>query len=318
MTELKTKINEIIDDIKGRIRNPLILSFILVWLYQHWSLLYQMLTINVALPVESRLSLFKKYIEDHSGWYGMIGSPLIWSFISLACYYVIAIAAQAIKIYLGKRLNAFMLAKVDIGSFALKTELSEEKDNLKRVRKDLETNQVLLNSLAIERDSLDEKLQSVMKELNDKTRSLNFSENNILSNKNFQAKFEEVILFLLSQYADIKQEHIRRQEFHSNYFKVLNGSWSIHKNLLFSRNSGNTQNLKFNNEKVLQLSDDNYGDIFDFRFDKQYHILNFTIHINKDSNPLNQKKEKYVLIQINVDEFIGFCDMQFSHLKRHD
>lgn len=312
------KLEEIMDDLKGRIRNPLILSFILVWLYFHWSLLYKILTFNNAIPVESRLSLLTKYVSDNGKWCGMIGKPLLWSFISLAFYYIIAIAAQAIKIYLGKRLNAQMLARVDTGSWAFKTELSDEKKNLKRVWKELDETRLSLNNLSIENTSLEDRIIELEKDLSGKNRDLDLIRKNIKYNENFQENFEKTLLFLLAEHAQINQEHIRKPEFHTNYYRILNGSWSIHKNPMFSRNTGNTTNLKILNEKVMQLTDEIYGEISEFKFDKQYHILNFTIHTNKDASRINQKWEKYNLIQITIDEFIGFCDSHFCHLKRHD
>lgn len=154
MSELKSKVNEILEDLGGRIRNPLILTFILVWLYYHWTLIYQILTIDNSSPIEFRLGIFKSYIKQNRGWCGMIGIPIFWAFIALPVYYVIGIAAQGIKVIFAKRLNAYMLAKIDTGNFALKTELELEKSNLMKVNKELEMTKQANASMVAERGDI--------------------------------------------------------------------------------------------------------------------------------------------------------------------
>lgn len=120
MTDFKNKIDEIINDMKGRFRNPLILSFSLVWLYYHWRFVYEILTVDRQISVGIRGDYFKQYILDQ-GWSGMVGHPIIISFFSLICYYVIGVIAQFINFWLGKRLPAAVMAKFDTAKYELKT-----------------------------------------------------------------------------------------------------------------------------------------------------------------------------------------------------
>lgn len=127
MNDLKDRIDEILADFKGRFRNPLVLSFLLVWAYYHWRLVYEIFTVDNGIAVGIRADHFETYIHQE-GWSGMIGYPLFFSVVSLVSFYLIGAAAQFIKLWLGKRLPASILAKWDKGTYDLKTETDKYKE----------------------------------------------------------------------------------------------------------------------------------------------------------------------------------------------
>jgi hypothetical protein len=130
MNSLKDRIDEIIADLNGRFRNPLILTFLLVWLYYHWVFIYEIATIDHKIIVFQRKAYFQAYVKGQ-GWCGMVGYPILVAVGSLISFYLIGVFAQFIKLWLGKRLPAAILAKYDTGKYELKALTEKYKTKVK-------------------------------------------------------------------------------------------------------------------------------------------------------------------------------------------
>ncbi len=309
MAEVKEKINEIMDDLRGRIRNPLILSFILVWFCFHWDLIYSILTIDLSIPLASRLEIMKDYMRSEAGWRGMIFKPLGWSFVSLVSYYLIAIAAQGIKVLVAKRLNAALLAKIDTGSFALKSELKAEKNYSKKLNQELEREKTTLASYQTEKEKTDMQVTHLRTQLHNAERERDEFKNNVLSNKQFIESFEQSLLFLLAKAKGLDLIHFNRQELLKSHYKIISGNWDVFSSQIYTKNSGTSNYFVFDNDKALDRSGSTFGNIIDLSYDKGYGLVSFTI--NKGN-----VNEKFHLIRLHEDEMIGFWDNQFVHFKR--
>lgn len=304
----KEKFDEIVSDFGGRVRNPLIGSFILVWLIQNWNIIFIFFNLDSRFSFGEKLTILR-YCLDYLGWKGLIGYPLANAFISLICYYFIGVLSQLIKV--GARSLNGLVGKLDMTDFVPRAEFKKEIAHSKTLKKEL----AVVND---ENKSLIDFKHNAQQEYNIIARRLDEAERNILSNGGFQKNVEETLLFLLSKYASINQENIKKPQIHPNYYNVLNGSWNFHRNSIYSKDSGPTNGYKIFNDKVVELTGEEYGEIIEFNFDRQYKMLTFTIHKNKDQIRLNQKWEKFNLFQLTVNEFIGFSDNQFCHIKRHD
>lgn len=149
METFKDRFEDLLDDFKGRVKNPLILSFILVWFYQHWRLVYQFFTIDSKFPFLGRIKMFDVYIKGY-GYKGLIVDPLMFAFGSLIVFYVIGIAAQAIKLFVGKRLSAALFAKYDTGSYEIKANSDRYKREYKRYK--LETDKLVEQSVTLKEE----------------------------------------------------------------------------------------------------------------------------------------------------------------------
>ncbi len=303
MSDIKEKFTEVMQDFGGRIKNPLIATFILVWLYQHWTLVFRLFNTYENFSVEEKLFLAKIYIT-HYGFCGMIIHPLITSFGSLICYYLIGILAQLIKIG-GRYLNS-LIAKLDNPNFVPRTELKKEEAYSKTLKREL----IKAND---ENKDLIEFKHNAQQEYGAINRKLQNAESNILSNSNFQRNFEEIMMYLLHRAKSVPETNIRPSELHDNYFKVINGSWIFYTNQMFDKNRGTSHNYKINDSKVSNLNNEHIGEIFDLKFDKQYRILEFVMMHHHPS-----KKDQYYMIEISPDEWLGFCNAQYCHIKRHD
>jgi hypothetical protein len=132
MSSFKDTFKEVLEDFGGRIKNPLITSFILVWLYHHWLLVYTLFSFN-SYSFLSRVH-FLVYYSTNEGFCGMVLCPLGWAFVSLGLYYFIAVMAQLLKILIGIRFNAAIITLFDKGNYVTKTvhnKLKKEKNELK-------------------------------------------------------------------------------------------------------------------------------------------------------------------------------------------
>lgn len=128
----KEKFQEILDDLGGRFKNPLILSFIIVWGFQHWELIFIIFNFDKDFLLDDKIFKIKEYISDKK-FNKLFLIPLGYSFASLTLFYLIGITATAIQIWIGKRLMAATLAWSDRGRYELKT----ISDKYKRQSKEL-------------------------------------------------------------------------------------------------------------------------------------------------------------------------------------
>ncbi len=313
MAEIREKINEIMEDMGGRIRNPLILSFILVWLYFHWQLIYLVLTMDSTLPVASRLGSVKIYINEHNNWCGMIGIPLLWSFVSLCLYYLIAIAGQAIRILFGKRFNAFMLYKIDKGAFALKTELDLERKKNNKLQNELNKVKDSSNSLVTENSDLENENGQLSSELNKISGEYERAKTHVYNNEKFIERHQNTLVALLARSKQVKDVAIPRAEVLRNHFSVINGNWNgLYGNFL-PQNSGNALNLIIDHESVLDYQGQEVGTMEDFSFEKSLNLVEFKLKKTKDNIV---SVDQFYLIIINRDEMIGLYNKDFVSLKR--
>lgn len=139
MSTFKDKFKEVLEDLGGRIQNPLITSFILVWLYKHWLLIFVIFSFG-EFPLVAKAHYLLTYIKLQ-GLCGMVLSPILYSFYSLSVYYLIAIMAQLLKLLIGTRLNAAVITMFDKGKYIQKSEydkVKRDKQELKNANEQLE------------------------------------------------------------------------------------------------------------------------------------------------------------------------------------
>ncbi|MBI3517973.1 MAG: hypothetical protein HY062_01265, partial [Bacteroidetes bacterium] len=96
----------------------------------------------------------------------MIFIPLVLAFVSLIIFYLIGVAAQGIKLWLGKRLPAELMAKYDTGTYELKSVSDTYKRRNKQYLNDIREIQDQLN-LKIEQADNDYKQIESLTNLND-------------------------------------------------------------------------------------------------------------------------------------------------------
>jgi hypothetical protein len=313
MVTLRNKVNEIISDMSGRIRNPMILSFILVWLYFHWQLVYLLFTMDTALPMSNRLVSLRTYIADHNNWYGMIGKPLIWSFISLAAYYLIAIVGQAIRIFVGKRLNAHMLSKVDRGAFALKIDLEELRKRNDSLIKELNEVNDSLARYVSDNSKLKTKNDGLSIDLSRITNEYETAKSNILNNPKFIEHFSNTLVVLLGRANKVDGITNRKGEVLKSHFSVINGNWKGLYGGFLPQNSGTVFDVIVHNEMATDFQGNELGSIEDFSFDRGLSLINFKLKRTKETPP---RYEAFYLILIHSDEMIGLYNDNFISFKR--
>ncbi len=306
MSEFKDRIDEIMTDLKGRIRNPLILSFILVWMYFHWRFLYQGFSLDDEFGIDERLRRLEGYVTC-KGWYGMVGKPLWVSFVSLIVYYLIAIVAQLAKVG-GKYLYAWIFAKIDPNEFVLRTELEIEKKHSKTLKAQLDK----ANSEAIEltdfKDNVDDQMEKLLSQINTLKDELEKAKHNVNYNRSFKDKFETTLAYLFAQTQSINIQS-PLQDLEKDNFSIINGRWRITASNFLGQKSGTLTELSIDENEVRAYDNSNYGKISKLVYDHKYNLLNFVI-VRKESN------EIYQLIRINKDEFIGFKNKEFTVFEK--
>jgi hypothetical protein len=310
MSEIKDKVQEIFDDLKGRIRNPLVLSFILVWLLYHWRFVYILLTMG-QFSVDERVDALNRYIVEHDGTIGMLWIPLAWSLVSLALYYLLAIIGQGIKIFFGKRLNAHLLAKADMGNYALKSELDTKERILKRTSDDL----VKANSIIVNFNTQKEEIEVKLKKA-EESHGRAISENerlsgNMRASDNYIKQYKHTLLYLLARTKNITSPAVDH-DIVKDHFRPISGNWEAISGMHISDGSGSVKNYYIKDNEVSNRDGTVIGSVQELIFDRKNYILSFKIKHNDQAN-----QSQFHIIRVNEDEWVGFQDSSFVQFKRY-
>jgi hypothetical protein len=308
METFKEKLDDLLDDYKGRIKNPLILSFILVWVYQHWRLLYQFWAIDTKIPFSGRIHLFNIYINEN-GFCGMILNPLFFAFVSLASFYLIAICGQAIKAFIGKKLAYSVLQKITPSDYVLKSEKSKVEKDLELLKMELVKQKENNKRLTIAETEYNRQLslehslyEGVIKELKE-------VKSNIAYNIHFKEKIVDSILYLIaSNDGDGHENRIYFPDKKQFIQPFLNGSWKIYIYNSIGGNNTESYGLILKDGTIFSRNGQNIGEISDFTMDVKYNIITMCIFLEESKNNNNNLREDgdfYHLLKINNNELIG-------------
>lgn len=302
---MKEKFDEILDDVKTRIKNPLILSFILVWLYYHWAFVYELITIDVAIPFNSRSSVFRHYVNEQ-GWNGMVGKPIGVAFLTLIIYYLIAIASQLIKVLVGKNLYAAIFSRLDKANYVSVTELEIEKKHNKILKEQFE-------KANKENIGLMEYKSENENTVNKLSREINELRININHNLEFRKEFEFTMLILLAKAQGITTQE--KQETIIDQLDILNGNWKVyHNKTMMQKGTGTLEHLVFKDNVVTNFEGQDYGLLRNMTIEKKTKFYKFSID---RSIAIANKTDQYNLIRVNRNEFIGFRNDEFCYLERN-
>lgn len=91
-------LKEIYNTIPERLRTPPVISFIVIWIYMHWHLIFLYYNFDSGLTYEEKHSLLLKYINDNGGKTGMFWKPLFWTLISILIYFGVSIIIKGFSI----------------------------------------------------------------------------------------------------------------------------------------------------------------------------------------------------------------------------
>ncbi len=184
------RVKDILNELTGRFRNPLIFTFTLIWLYFHWSFIYMFFQAETSISSIIRIDYLKNYTREQ-GWLGMVGSPLFWSFVSLISFYLIGTAAQIIQLFLGKWLPTKLLGNLDKRKYEYKFISDNLRKQVIELKKEIDSHKSNLEINDAELTSLSKKQQERLTESNQKIGELNATISTLqLDNQEFKNQLE--------------------------------------------------------------------------------------------------------------------------------
>lgn len=308
---MKEKIDELLSDFKGRLKNPLILTFIIVWLYNHWDLVYWILTVDNKISVYIRTEKILSYIEKEN-FYGMILCPLIMSFLSLIMYYLIANSAQFIQVWVGKRLNAAMLVRSDKGKFVEREILNKANNRIKELNYQITKLSAEINLIKEEKEGKERYLELIQDEKNKVDVELLKIKKNIEYNITLKQDIIKPLVFLLGKVNEVNVNGITTNLLKKDY-SVLQGSWDIYDYQNISNDIYSLISINIEEKEVSYFNEREYGVLTGIELDYATSIVNFKILRQEKTM---QVSESYHVIQINKDEFIGIMNNSYITIKR--
>lgn len=135
---MKEQLQEIYDGLQERLKSPFLVTFVLVWSIQHWRLIFILLTFDSDLNQGHKIEAAEIYISKHSGWCGMILTPLIWSIASIIFYYLMTILTKTIGVGYNRGLALTYLKLNEKRKLITKEEHKEVEGKLKRQQSRIE------------------------------------------------------------------------------------------------------------------------------------------------------------------------------------
>ena len=303
------KAKEIFEDYKGRIKNPLIASFILIWLYKHWSLLFWVLASDEKISIYMKIDKVQEYI-DGKGWLGMVLYPFLISCFAMPAYFLIANLAQWVYIWVGKRLNAEIVSRADAGLMIKKTELNKEKDKAKVLKKNIEDLTLEVDNLTQFKQNSYDIIEKYENESKQYKVQLTTAKTNINFNEKFQEQFIYTLIYLLGKSRGQMIEGIINSNIVNYNLSLLKGSWELQKHDFIESTNFQTTALNINDSKVTRFNDEKYGRITDFTIDQSTKICELTIE-REDG-----QQEKSTFFQVNSNLFKGISEGKYVVLSR--
>lgn len=99
MSTFIQNVKEFYNTLPERFRNPPVISFIIIWCYIHWQLLFLLYTFDSDLNQGMKNSMIEKYIFEHEGRWGMVWVPLFWTLCSILIFYGISVITKLLNIF---------------------------------------------------------------------------------------------------------------------------------------------------------------------------------------------------------------------------
>jgi len=308
MSEIKEKFDEIMGDLKGRIRNPLILSFILVWLYYYWPIILILFDNSLSSSAKT-LGITK--ITSVEGWWGMLGKPVCFAFTSLFAYYMISVIAQLIKI-MGRRMNVKMLLNFDKGNYVLKSEYEIQKTKLKKMSDELVKSNSIIIGFNDEKKDLEKEAHDSKIEFGKQLAINNELSENMQASAKFLERFRHTLLFLLAKTKKITTPAVT-QEILKDHYRPINGNWQTFSGNHISSQTGLSKYYFIKEDEVSNMEGKPYGKISELSYDKKNLIISFKMYVASQT-----ATHQLHLVRTGIDEWIGFEEgnyIQFIRLE---
>lgn len=309
---MKEKIDELLEDFKGRLKNPLILSFILVWFYYHWAIIYWVLTVEDSITVDPRTDKITKYITEQ-GFCGMVLCPLITSFGSLVVYYLIANSSQFIQIWVGKRLNVAMLLKSDKGRYVERVILEKEKKKNKELNNQINELSQEIDRIKRNKDDSEKLVDDLEIERDEAVLELGKAKQNIDYNLSFKKSILKPLIYLLGKENGISVNGLSTPNLLKKDYTLLQGNWEINDFSSIDNDTHSVTVINIEEKEVTYFDGKEYGTLTQIQIDFTTSILNFKI-LRKEV-PM-QIIENYHVVQINKNEYIGIMNNSYINFKR--
>ncbi|MES2566216.1 MAG: hypothetical protein V4565_05085 [Bacteroidota bacterium] len=308
---LKETWDELTNDFKGRIRNPLILSFILVWIFTHWAFLYRFLNSGDCETLSIKIYNLQKYLNKN-GFEGMILTPLFKSFVALFSFYIIGTIAEFIKILVGKRFQIFIIRLVDKGRFVLKTELKSLENKLKQSEIENKNLEIRVGELTEFKNTADKKISEAESKLDISIRDKLKIQKNIDYNLKFREEIEAALVHLLYLKMENKPRNFgHRSEFITNKLDFLEGDWNVQTSTVYQTELNSYERLIISSDVVYNSNGNKLSDVVNKKYDLINKFVSFSF--KHQISPYN-----YLMIKINNNNLIGFDEDGFVRFVRAD
>lgn len=168
---MNEKINDVIESLKERIKNPIIFTFLFIWILKHWELIYSIFNFDKHHSLFYKLETIKKYLDNNSIW-ELLFSPLLLALTSILGYYCISMLSEAFGLSYLKWGRPFLYRKLDKNKIITK----EEYEKLEIITKSLDDKSHVLSVRLREQSNEIEKKDVLLKEIGNENKRF-FNEN---------------------------------------------------------------------------------------------------------------------------------------------
>jgi hypothetical protein len=147
------------DNVRERTSNPFFGTFIIVWTFRHWKLVYALLTVEWSYPLDNRITIIEDYFKDQT-FVSSIFWTTVWTFgILISSYTLLNISRLIINFY-EKMITPKMYQWTDKSDVVLKIDYLKLIDENQRLKDRLENEREQKIKIQKERDELETRLSN--------------------------------------------------------------------------------------------------------------------------------------------------------------
>lgn len=163
---MKEVIENLFKSIGERITSLFSITFVLVWIYFHWELVYSIVFFDSSTRLNSRIEFIKEYISLH-GSLKLLWLPIGYTFIALFLYYIFNAISLAISTGYSRWLKPLVFNILDRNKIVDKDAHSELKSNYQKLQNEHEITKDTVSELRKVNESLTKVNEDLTKEINE-------------------------------------------------------------------------------------------------------------------------------------------------------
>lgn len=316
----------LLDELNERVKNPFLLSFVIMWSYWNWELIILIITHDSGKSPLSLIDVIKKYISTN-GTCIMFWNPIWYGIIYFLIYYLVSIASQLVRQSLGVELLHLLLRKFNWHKFIEQDKFDELEIKYNETTEKLKKSKIELNDAWNKLDESKSNLDSLIKTL--ETNKKNYQQLEISDSLKSQEldNFSKIVKCLLTNLKYSKLDNVIDVEYNRIKDYFLKGEFHIFNYGMKTFNSSsNVSTFGFDGSNIYEIGNGfpigvvtkaEYSNVTNclllhFKFSEKPRLL-----MDREGKLIQMENLTFELFKVNEEKYIGtMLERNYVELKK--